>query len=142
MPSSAEAGVPPPPLLVCYNFPVWDVLVVIPQGEGASGERERDLFEEACLVPAEDVANMSRILLMQLLPVLVEEDLATYGAAMEAYQRYGFKLFELNMQSPLIAACIEFFRGNGGVGVGMSSWGPALYAFGYDLSHLQSKSEA
>jgi predicted sugar kinase len=45
---------------VCYNFPVWDVLVVIPQGEGASGERERDLFEEACPVPAEDVANMSR----------------------------------------------------------------------------------
>ena len=142
LPSSGEAGVPPPPLLVCYNFPVWDVLVVIPQGEGASGERERDLFEEACPVPAKDVANMSRILLMQLLPVLVEEDLATYGAAMEAYQRYGFKLFELNTQCPLIAACIEFLRRNGGVGVGMSRWGPALYAFSYDLSHLQSKSVA
>ena len=85
---------------------------------------------------------MSRILLMQLLPALVKEDLATFGAAMEAYQRYGFKLFELNTQCPLIAACIEFLRRNGGVGVGMSRWGPALYAFSYDLSHLQSKSVA
>ena len=141
-PSSASLGVPPPPILLRYNFPAWDVLIVIPRGEGASGERERDLFEEACPVPAADVAQMSRILLTQMLPALVEEDLPTFGAAMEAYQSYGFKVFELNTQGPLIAACLEFLRINGGIGVGMSSWGPALFAFGHDLSGLQVKAEA
>ena len=141
-PSSASLGVPPPPLLLRYNFPAWDVLVVIPQGDGASGERERDLFEQACPVAAEDVDKMSRILLTQMLPALVEEDLPTFGAAMEAYQSYGFKVFELNTQGPLIAECIDFLRVNGGVGVGMSSWGPAIFAFGHSLSGLRTKADA
>ena len=141
-PSSASVGVPPPPLLARYSFPVWDVLVVIPQGEGASGGRERDLFEEACPIEAGDVEKMSRILLAQMLPALLEEDLLTFGAAMEAYQRYGFKVFELNTQGPLIAECMDFLRANGGVGVGMSSWGPALYAFGHELSDLLERAEA
>ncbi len=138
-PSSASVGVPPPPVLARYNFPAWDVLIVIPSGEGASGERERDLFEEACPISARDVEKMARILLVQMLPALVEADLPAFGAAMEAYQRYGFKRFELKTQGPLIAECIEFLRSNGGAGVGMSSWGPSLYAFGHDLSELRLK---
>lgn len=141
-PSSASAGVPPAPLLLRYEFPAWDVLVVVPQGEGASGDRERDLFVEACPIPAVDVERMSRILLAQMLPALREDDLATFGAAMEAYQGYGFKRFELDTQGPLIAQCIDFLRANGGVGVGMSSWGPALFAFGHDLATLRNRAVA
>ena len=140
-PSSASVGVPPPPLLARYEFPAWDILIVIPQGEGASGNRERDLFEEACPVPAGDVEKMCRILLSQMLPAVLEADLQTFGAAMEAYQRYGFKVFEAETQDPLIAECAEFLRSGGGRGVGMSSWGPTLYAFGDDLSSLRDKSE-
>lgn len=136
-PSSASVGVPPAPVLARYNFPDWDVLIVVPRGEGASGERERDLFVEACPIAARDVEKMARILLVQMLPALVEADLPAFGAAMEAYQSYGFKRFELLTQGPLIAECIEFLRLNGGVGVGMSSWGPSLYAFGQDLSALR-----
>ncbi len=138
-PSSASVGVPPPPVLARYNFPAWDVLIVIPSGEGASGERERDLFEEACPIAGRDVEKMARILLVQMLPALVEADLPAFGAAMESYQHYGFKRFELKTQGPLIAECIEFLRSNGGAGVGMSSWGPSLYAFGRDLSDLRLK---
>ena len=138
-PSSASVGAPPPPVLARYDFPDWDVLIVIPRGEGASGDRERDLFEEACPVPARDVEKMCRILLTQILPAVLEEDLESFGAAMEAYQGYGFKVFEAATQGPLIAACAGFLRQNGGVGVGMSSWGPTLYAFGRDLSRLRVK---
>ena len=138
-PSSASVGAPPPPILARYDFPNWDVLIVIPQGEGASGDRERDLFEEACPVAAEDVEKMCRILLAQMLPAVLEEDLESFGAAMEAYQGFGFKVFEAATQGPLIAACADFLRENGGVGVGMSSWGPTLYAFGRDLSTLRVK---
>lgn len=140
-PSSASVGVPPPPILARYNFPDWDVLIVIPQGEGASGDRELDLFEEACPVPESDIEKMCRILLTQMLPAVLEEDLETFGAAMEAYQGYGFKVFEFETQGPLIAACADFLKENGGVGVGMSSWGPTLYAFGMDLSGLRAKAE-
>lgn len=140
-PSSASVGVPPPPILARYDFPAWDVLIVVPQGEGASGDRERDLFEEACPVPASEVEKMCRILLTQLLPSVLEEDLETFGAAMEAFQAYGFKVFEAKTQGPLIAECAEFLRANGGAGVGMSSWGPTLFAFGDDLSALHDKAE-
>ena len=140
-PSSASVGVPPPPLLARYEFPPWDILIVIPRGEGASGNRERDLFKEACPVPAADVEKMCRILLSQMLPAVVEADLPTFGAAMEAYQRYGFKVIEAETQSPLISECAEFLRSSGGFGVGMSSWGPTLYAFGDDLSSLRDESE-
>jgi len=138
-PSSASVGVPPPPVLARYNFPDWDVLIVIPRGEGASGERERDLFDEACPIEVRDVERMSRILLVQMLPALVEADLPAFGAAMEVYQSYGFKRFEFKTQGPLISECVEFLRQNGGVGVGMSSWGPSLHAFGHDLSGLRLK---
>ena len=140
-PSSASVGVPPPPILARYEFPAWDVLIVIPQGEGASGDRERDLFEEACPVPAGDVEKMCRILLTQMLPAVLEEDLKTFGAAMAAYQRHGFKVFEAETQGPLIAACAEFLSSSGGEGVGMSSWGPTLFAFGDDLTALRDKAE-
>ncbi|MCY4082978.1 MAG: hypothetical protein OXF54_22230 [Caldilineaceae bacterium] len=138
-PSSASVGVPPPPLLARYEFPDWDVLIVIPQGEGASGDRERDLFEEACPVPSGDVEKMCRILLTQMLPAVLEADLETFGVAMEGFQRYGFKVFEAETQGPLVKECVDFLRTNGGKGVGMSSWGPTLYAFGEDLSTLRNK---
>lgn len=140
-PSSASVGVPPPPILARYDFPDWDVLIVIPQGEGASGDRERDLFEEACPVPASEVEKMCRILLTQMLPAVLEEDLGTFGAAMEAFQGYGFKVFEANTQGPLVSQCADFLRSNGGTGVGMSSWGPTLFAFGAELSALRDKAE-
>ncbi len=140
-PSSASVGVPPPPLLARYEFPSWDVLIVIPQGEGASGDRERDLFEEACPVPARDVEKMCRILLTQMLPAVLESDLETFGLAMEAYQGLGFKVFEAETQGPLVAECVDFLRSNGGKGVGMSSWGPTLFAFGEDLSALRDRAK-
>ena len=141
-PSSASLGVPPPPILARYDFPAWDVLIVIPQGEGASGDRERDLFEEACPVPAEEVEKMCRVLLAQMMPAVLEADLDTFGAAMEAFQGYGFKVFEAETQGPMVKECSEFLRSNGGKGVGMSSWGPTLYAFGDDLSALRDRAES
>ena len=140
-PSSASVGTPPPPLLLRYDFPDWDVLILMPLGEGASGDRERDLFEEACPLPAYEVERMSRILLMQMLPALLEADLPTFCAALEAFQSYGFKVFELKTQGPLVAQCMDFLRENGGAGVGMSSWGPTVFAFGTDLSALRDRAK-
>jgi beta-ribofuranosylaminobenzene 5'-phosphate synthase len=84
---------------------------------------------------------MCHILLMQMMPAVLEADLEMFGRAMEAFQKLGFKVFELRAQTQLLYDCLKFLKDNGGVGVGMSSWGPALFAFGEDLSELHRKTE-
>ena len=58
---------------------------------------------------------------------------------MEDFQTLGFKVFELRAQTQLVIDCLQFLKDNGGIGAGMSSWGPALYTFGEDLSRLRQK---
>jgi beta-ribofuranosylaminobenzene 5'-phosphate synthase len=141
-PSSASAGMEPPPILVHHDFPDWDILIMVPLGEGASGLREVTLFKVVCPVPLEEVRRMSHILLMQMLPAVIEKDLEMFGAAMSDFQTLGFKVFELRAQTQLVLDALRFLKDNGGIGAGMSSWGPSLYAFGEDLSRLQEQAEA
>ena len=70
-----------------------------------------------------------------------EGDLEMFGAAMEDFQKLGFKVFALRAQTQLLYDCLEFLKGKGGVGADMSGWGPALCAFGEDLSELRQKTE-
>jgi len=141
-PSSATKGADPPQVLVHHNFPDWDILITVPMGEGASGLREVTLFKVVCPVPLEEVRKMCHIIVMQMLPAILEKDLETFGRAMVDFQRLGFKVFEFRAQTRLLMECLEFLENNGGVGVGMSSWGPALFAFGEDLSELYKKTRA
>jgi len=129
----------PPPVLARHDFPDWDILVTVPMGEGASGLREVTLFKVVCPVPLDEVRRMCHILLMQMLPAVLEKDLETFGAAIDAFQQLGFKVFEFRAQTNLLKNCVRFLRENGGIGVGMSSWGPAVFAFGEDLTGLQGK---
>lgn len=138
-PSSTSAGTKPPPVLSRHDFPDWDILVMVPLGEGASGLREITLFKVVCPVPLEQVQQMCHIIMMQMLPAVIEKDLEIFGQAMEDFQTFGFKVFELRAQTQLLRDCLQFLKDNGGIGVGMSSWGPAVYAFGENLSQLQQQ---
>ncbi len=140
-PSGASAGMEPPPILGRHDFPDWDILVTAPLGEGASGLREVTLFRVVCPIPLDQVQRICHIILMQMLPAVLEKDLETFGRAMDDFQTLGFKVFELRAQTELLHDCRRFLRENGGVGVGMSSWGPSLFAFGEDLSELHEKSK-
>ena len=139
MPSAASAGIVPPPVLARHDFPDWDVLVAVALGEGASGLREVTLFKVICPLPLEEVQRMSHIVLMQMLPAVLERDLEHFGLAMETYQQCGFKVFELRAQTQLLWDCLKFLKDAGGIGVGMSSWGPAVFAFGEDLRDLEAE---
>ena len=57
-PSAASTGIAPPPILARYDFPDWDILVVVPLGEGASGLREVMLFKVVCPIPIEEIRKM------------------------------------------------------------------------------------
>ena len=139
-PSGATTGVEPPPVLMRCDFPDWDVLVVVPLGGGASGLREITLFKVVCPVPMDQVRHMCHILLMQMMPAVIEKDIESFGQAMEDFQALGFKVFEMRAQTKLLMDCLAFLRENSGVGVGMSSWGPGVFAFGEDISSLYERS--
>ena len=141
-PSSSSVGLDPPPILLHPDFPDWDILVTIPLGEGASGLKEVTLFRVVCPVPLNEVRHMCHIIIMQVLPAIMEKDIRTFGNGMEEFQKLGFKVFELRAQTKLLHDCLQFLRENDGIGVGMSSWGPALFSFGEDLSGLKEKADA
>ncbi len=140
-PSSATIGVEPPPVLMRHDFPDWDILITVPLGEGASGLREVTLFKVVCPLPLEEVQRMCHIILMQMTPAVIEGDLETFGRSMVTFQELGFKVFEFRAQTELLMDCLQFLKDNGGIGVGMSSWGPALFAFGKDLSSLHENAQ-
>jgi beta-ribofuranosylaminobenzene 5'-phosphate synthase len=138
-PSSAVRGLMPPPVLARYDFPDWDILVCVPTGEETAGIREVEIFKIVCPVPLEEVRTICHLVLLKMLPAIIERDLESFGFAVEESQKYGFKTFEFRAQSRDIFQCMDFLKQNGGTGVGMSSWGPTLFAFGEDLTDLCEK---
>lgn len=135
LPSSASR-LPPAPVLLRMDFPKWDIVVVIPEQKGASLKNEVNIFQKECPVPLKDVEILSHIILMQLLPALVEEDIVTFGSAINAIQGLGFKKKEVELQ-PVSAKLIQALRVGGAYGAGMSSFGPTVYAFGEDAENLK-----
>jgi beta-RFAP synthase len=125
-----------PPLLARYELPAdWHVLVVLPEApEGLHGPDEAGAF--AALPAMSDAASdrLSRLVLLGLLPAVVERDLDSFGAALTAIQLHvgrGFAPAQGGRPyaSPAAEAIAAFLRSERLVGIGQSSWGPALYAF-------------
>lgn len=141
-PSSAVKGLSCAPTIARLDFPDWDILLVIPAGTETSGLREVDIFKIVCPIALDEVRAISHIVLMKMLPAIVERDLEGFGQAIEESQRYGFKAFEFRAQAPEVIECVGFMKDSGGHGVGMSSWGPTLFAFGEDLTQLRDKTQA
>ncbi len=136
LPSSASR-LPPAPVLVRKDFPDWKIMIAIPQQKGASMKKEVNIFQEECPVPLHEVEELSHIILMQLLPALVEEDIVTFGSSINAIQKLGFKKREVGLQ-PVSEKLMHVLREGGAYGAGMSSFGPTVYAFGEDLENLKN----
>jgi len=139
LPSSASKGIKPPPIIARYDFPDWDILITIPNCKHISGEEEVKLFQTLCPLPLDDVRSISHIILLKLLPATVQHDLISFGEAVNIIQNLGWKKTEIEKQDEIVKQTMAFLRNNGGYGVGLSSWGPAIFCFGEDLSLLQNK---
>ena len=121
------------PLLGHYAVPErWRCVVAVPPGEpGLSGEAESAAFERLPAPPERDPERVAHLVLMQLLPSLVEGDLAGFGSALTAIQQLTGAWFA-SSQGGIFAPglgpeLIERMAGWGALGVGQSSWGPAVY---------------
>lgn len=121
------------PLLARFTIPeTWRYIVAVPAGgRGLSGEAERKAFDQLPPPSDREVERVSHLVLMQLLPSLVEGDLASFGEALSQVQRItgGWfaaqqgGIFAPGLTEQLISRMAEW----GAYGVGQSSWGPAAY---------------
>jgi|ECHvirMinimDraft_2_1075157.scaffolds.fasta_scaffold00070_9 beta-ribofuranosylaminobenzene 5'-phosphate synthase len=121
---SDYASAPPPPVLARFHFP-WLVYVNIPeQGRRIYGQVERAAFRER----VEGAAELSRVVLMGLLPSVAEGDLSGVLESVERIQSLGFKRVEWRLQSDQVRELAKAMSSRG-FAVGLSSFGPALYTF-------------
>lgn len=129
LPSSAS-NASPAPLITRYDFPQdWNIILAIPDvPAGASGQKEVNIFQKYCPIPLTEVQQLSHILLMKMMPSVVEKDLDSFGSAVNEIQNIGFKKIEVEFQDPVIDKLIENMGDAGAAGVGMSSFGPTVYA--------------
>jgi beta-RFAP synthase len=121
------------PLLARFTIPQrWRYVVAVPTGgRGLSGDAETKAFEELPPPSDREVERVSHLVLMQLLPSLVEGDLASFGEALSQVQRItgGWfaaqqgGIFAPGLTEQLISRMARW----GAYGVGQSSWGPAAY---------------
>jgi len=124
---SATSHVPPGPVLFRRDFPDWPIVLAIPNTKGAHDAEEVDIFKKYCPIPLAEVQEICHVILMQMLPALVEEDLESFGKAINHFQLVGFKRREVELQLRPVLDIMEYMRDNGASGSGISSFGPVVY---------------
>lgn len=129
LPSSASKA-SPPPVIARYDFPEdWNIIMAIPHVERkVFGDGEVNIFQKYCPIPVEEVQELTHLLFMKMMPAVLEEDLDCFGEAINNVQSLGFKKIELKLQNPFINKLMDDLRQAGASGVGMSSFGPTVYA--------------
>jgi beta-RFAP synthase len=121
------------PLLARLPFPpAWRCVLAVPRGKpGLAGEEEAVALARLPPPSPAEVERVAHLVLLQLLPALVEADLASFGAALAQVQKITGGWFA-PVQGDVFApgetrALVERLRAWGAMGVGQSSWGPAVY---------------
>ncbi len=121
-----------------FDFPEWDILVVIPRGwEHVFGENERLLF--AAFSQSDDRVALETAFIQErrLLPAARERDLLAFDAAMRATRAIGFKLREIEHRGEPLAALIADLEAHGLSAVTLSSWGPAVIGFTAGMDEIE-----
>jgi beta-RFAP synthase len=126
-----------PPIIVRYPFPKdWIFVVAIPRsGRGLAGAQEVRAFHRIAGRPA-DAGRLSRILLMQMLPSVLERNPVVFGESLTMIQRIVGHWFQPVQGGTFAttqgAALVKAMSRAGALGVGQSSWGPAVYGLAKD----------
>lgn len=122
-----------PPVIFHHPFPPdWIFIIAIPQvKKGLSGEDEERAFRELPPMSGNKVGQICRLLNMELLPSLVEEDIAGFGLALSHIQRLVGDHFKPiqggRFAGPICEELVSRMLQWGAPGAGQSSWGPAVF---------------
>jgi beta-ribofuranosylaminobenzene 5'-phosphate synthase len=125
-PSSASKAAPAP-VLFRHDFPDWDIVLALPDTQGAHDAKEVNIFQKECPIPVNEVQELCHILLMKMLPAIIEQDIEAFGYSINHIQNIGFKRREVDLQHQIVKDVIALMQDNGAYGAGMSSFGPAVY---------------
>lgn len=125
---SAASRVPPGPVLFREDFPNWDMVVAIPNEKGMHDQDEINVFKQFCPLPIEEVREIAHVVLMQMMPAVVEEDIENFGAAVNHVQNVGFNKRESLIWPDFVKDIASFMRSQT-YGAGVSSFGPVVYSF-------------
>lgn len=122
-----------PPLIYRQDFPEnWRFIICIPDiKKGLSGEKEQKAFQQLKPPKADTVAHVSRVVLMQMIPAIIEEDIDLFGSAITKldtiFGAYWTEIQGGTYSHPRIEECVNHLLDIGAYGAGQTSWGPALY---------------
>lgn len=122
-----------PPLL--FHSPVpdeWRFIIGLPEVDTTlSGDKENKAFMKVESPPTSLVAEATHIVLMQMMPAIIEENIEVFGASMtrldSIFGGYWEKIQGGRYSHPLIKDGVDLLFKAGAHGIGQSSWGPAFY---------------
>lgn len=122
-----------PPLVFRSDVPEdWLFVIGLPDiSHERSGKAENDVFKRMEPPPASLIGEISRIVLVQMIPAILERDIEAFGSAMTDIDfKFGEFWFDIQggrFSHPVIEEGVNFLLEAGAYGVGQSSWGPAFY---------------
>ena len=124
------------PIVSHLPFPEhWRIIVVLdPCRGGVHGHDEASAFTALVPMPEIDAAQICRLVLMKALPGLAEQDIVSFGDAIEQLQILLGNYFAAaqgggRFTSPAVGSVLSALRAAGAHGIGQSSWGPTGFAF-------------
>ncbi|MFY1113028.1 MAG: beta-ribofuranosylaminobenzene 5'-phosphate synthase [Methanosarcinaceae archaeon] len=124
---SAASRVPPGPVLFRRDFPDWNLVVAVPNDKGMHDEEEVAVFKKFCPLPIEEVREVAHVVLMQMMPAVMEEDIESFGSAVNHVQNVGFNRLEHYVWPDIVKEVSAFMRTRS-YGAGVSSFGPVVYS--------------
>ena len=130
-----------PPLVFRADVPEeWRFVIGLPKlRDRVSGSREDKAFKRLEPPPRSLVAEVSHVVLLQMIPAIIEGDIGAFGASMTAmdsmFGDYWVEIQGGRYGHPRIEEGVNHLLAEGAHGAGQSSWGPAFYGLAESESH-------
>ncbi|MBN2250734.1 MAG: hypothetical protein JW724_01495 [Candidatus Altiarchaeota archaeon] len=106
----------------------WVFVVAVPSGgRRFSGINEANAFREIIPGPEKIAKEISRIVLMKLLPSFLEKDITLFGSALTEIDGKTGEYYKKIPHDKTSEEILECMIALGAYGGGQSSWGPAVY---------------
>lgn len=117
-------------LLMRLDMPEWYLCIVIPDIPlKIFGAYEIDLFKNYTPISVNEVDNLCKWILTGVLPSVKHSDFNSFCYCIEQCMSIGFRAKEINSYGVVIKDTIVDLKSAGAKGVGMSSFGPAVFGF-------------
>jgi len=131
------------PLVSRVELPsAWRFVLLTFIGEqGLSGASEEGAFDRLPPVPPAITAELTRMLLVELLPAAVDGDFERFGDSLYRFGHVAGECFAAQQggvfAGPRSLRLVEQLRALGVRGVGQTSWGPTLFALTSSLTEAE-----